>query len=177
MGNVYIYAWQIARRYGVSIATVRMWARTGVLPSARRWKERGEPYVWDDWQLEGFMPPRVFKNVTYGKDWDSAATRPSERASVDSALNVPSERGPGFGVSDLSEGVLSESADSVMLSPSEAARWIRSHWSVTERTGRNWLSAHPELLQTGTGGVVGIPLAALERLQRPSRGRPSRKRP
>lgn len=173
MGNVYVTTDQIARRFGVTVATVRLWARTGVLPPARRWKDKGEPYVWDDWQLNSFQPPRVLKNVIYGEDWDSAARRASVGASSDLSPSLASE-GIGPSGSDLSEGHASE--DTVMLSPSEGARWIASRWEVSERTGRNWIGAHPELLRTVPGAVAGIPLAALERLERPKRGRPSRKR-
>lgn len=175
MGNVYVTTDQIARRFGVTVATVRLWARTGVLPPARRWKDKGEPYVWDDWQLNSFQPPRVLKNVVYGEDWDSAARRASVGASSDLSHSLASEGRIGSGGLDLSEGHASE--DTVMLSPSEAARWIASRWEVSERTGRNWINARHELLQTGARGTVGIPLAALERLKRPARGRPSRKRP
>lgn len=174
MGNVYVTTDQIARRFGVTVATVRLWARTGVLPPARRWKDKGEPYVWDDWQLDGFQPPRVLKNVIYGEDWDSAARRASVGRDSDLSHNLASE---GIGPSDLDLSENEASEDTVMLSPSEAARWIASRWEVSERTGRNWINAHPELLRTGPGGIVGIPLGALERLQRPARGRPRRKRP
>ena len=175
MGNVYVTTDQIARRFGVTVATVRLWARTGVLPPARRWKDKGEPYVWDDWQLNSFQPPRVRRNVIYGEDWDSAARRASVDRGSDLSHSLASEGRIGSGGSDLSESEASE--DTVMLSPSEAARWIASRWEVSERTGRNWIGARPELLRTGSGGVVGIPLVALERLQRPARGRPSRKWP
>lgn len=180
----YVMAKEIAHKYATRTDTVHRWAREGLLPcEVKVWANRGGEHAWEKDAFLDWEPPykgyrkrmRIWEQRTWNDGTDLSEGGSSADQGSDLSHSLASERSLGPSGSDLSEGHASE--DQVMLSPSEAARWIGSRWEVSERTGRNWINAHPELPQTGAGGVAGIPLAALERLQRPARGRPSRKRP
>lgn len=180
----YVMAKEIAHKYATRTDTVHRWAREGLLPGeVKVWANRGGEHAWEKDAFLDWEPPykgyrkrmRIWEARSWNDGTDLEEGVSSVGASSDLPHNLASEGRIGSGGLDLSEGHASE--DTVMLSPSEAARWIASRWEVSERTGRNWIGARTELLRTGPGAVVGIPLAALERLQRPARGRPSRKQP
>ena len=180
----YVMAKEIAHKYATRTDTVHRWAREGLLPGeVKVWANRGGEHAWEKDAFLDWEPPykgyrkriRIWEHRSWNDGTDPEGSVSSVGTGSDLSHTLASEGRIGSGGLDLSENEASE--DTVMLSPSEAARWIASRWEVSERTGRNWIGARPELLRTGSGGVVGIPLVALEGLQRPVRGRPSRKRP